>query len=43
VVIIPPGVVHWFVNTGDDFLRHTAVHEAPAHDVTYLDENPDAL
>ena len=40
VVIVPPDVVHWFVNTGDDFLQHTAIHEAPVHGVAYLDEDP---
>lgn len=30
VVIVPPHVVHHFVNTGPETLQHTAVHEAPA-------------
>jgi mannose-6-phosphate isomerase-like protein (cupin superfamily) len=30
VVIVPPQVVHHFVNAGSEPLQHTAVHEAPA-------------
>lgn len=30
VVVVPPKVVHHFVNAGTETLQHTAVHEAPA-------------
>jgi mannose-6-phosphate isomerase-like protein (cupin superfamily) len=41
MVIVPPGAWHSFVNTGTDFLRQTAIHEAPAHDNTYRDDPTD--
>lgn len=31
IVIVPPGVVHSFVNPGTRLLRQTAIHEAPVH------------
>jgi len=33
VVVVPPQVVHHFVNVGSEPLQHTAVHEAPARRV----------
>ena len=29
MVIVPPDAWHSFVNTGSDFLRHTAIHQNP--------------
>ena len=37
-VIVPPGVVHSFVNNGTTTLRQTAIHEAPAHSMTRATE-----
>lgn len=34
VVIVPAGAWHSFSNPGPDMLRHTAIHEAPAHSST---------
>ena len=38
VVIVPAGTPHRFINTGDEMLRQTAVHEAPAHHAVYRPE-----
>jgi len=37
VVIVPPNMEHWFVNTGPGQLRHTAVHESPVEAATFKD------
>lgn len=34
VVIVPAGAWHSFTNPGPAILRHTAIHEAPAHTST---------
>lgn len=39
VVIVPPGARHSFTNVGTGMLRLTAIHEAPAHQMT---RHPDA-
>jgi quercetin dioxygenase-like cupin family protein len=41
IVIVPPGVVHAFVNTGAGMLRQTAIHEAPVHAMTRAADLPD--
>jgi quercetin dioxygenase-like cupin family protein len=41
VVIVPPGVVHSFINPGPDMLRQTAIHEAPVHAMDVVKENGD--
>lgn len=38
VVIVPAGAKHVFVNTGDDTLRHTAIHVAPVRSATIIEE-----
>ena len=38
IVIVPPDVVHSFVNTGSEMLRQTAIHEAPIHAMTRVTE-----
>ena len=34
VIIVPPGARHSFTNVGTGALRLTAIHEAPAHQMT---------
>jgi mannose-6-phosphate isomerase-like protein (cupin superfamily) len=36
VVIVPPEVVHSFLNPGPGPLRQTAVHEAPRHETVMI-------
>lgn len=37
IVIIPAGIPHRFANPGDEVLRHTAVHGAPAVTIEWLE------
>ena len=38
IVMVPAGVPHRFVNTGDGPLRQTAVHSAPAIAIEWLEK-----
>jgi len=43
IVIVPAGVVHSFVNTGQGPLRHTAIHEAPVQLASFTDGDSASL